>query len=160
MTFIKSFKNQSWLFPPSIEELIPEDHVCFLVESFVESLDYSIFEKNCDGAGHPSYHPRVLLKLLVMGVLDRIRSSRNVARNARENIVYMYLAEKLTPDFRTISDFRKNNPDLIKVAFKHTVNLAKNEGMLDLSHFSTDGTKIRANASNKRIFTARVRVPP
>jgi transposase len=153
MTFIKSFKNQSWLFPPSIEELIPEDHVCFLVESFVESLDYSIFEKNCDGAGHPSYHPRVILKLLVMGVLDRIRSSRNVARNARENIVYMYLAEKLAPDFRTISDFRKNNPELIKVAFKHTVNLAKNEGMLDLSHFSTDGTKIKANASNKRIFT-------
>ena len=70
----------------------------------------------------------------------------------------MYLTEKLTTDFNN-KRFCKNNPDL-KVAFKHTVNLAKNEGMLDLSHFSTDGTKIRANASNKRIFTARVRVPP
>ena len=57
MIFTQSFKNQSWLFPPSIEELIPEDHVCFLVESFVESLDDPTFEESCDGVGHPSYHP-------------------------------------------------------------------------------------------------------
>ncbi|NJD78669.1 MAG: transposase, partial [Candidatus Methanoperedens sp.] len=113
--FIKSFKNQTWLFPPSIEELIPEDHVCYMVESLIESLDFSVFEIKYDGVGHPAYHPRILLKLLLMGMLDRMRSSRKLARNARENVVYMYLAEKLTPDFRTISDFRKNNPDLIKV---------------------------------------------
>jgi transposase len=153
MVFIKSFKNQSWLFPPCIEELIPEDHVCYLVESFIESLDFSAFDEKYDGAGHPTYHPRILLKLLLMGMLDKMRSSRMLARNARENVVYMYLAEKLTPDFRTISDFRKNNPDLIKMVFKHTVSLAKKEGMLDLTHFATDGTKIRANASNRRVFT-------
>ena len=153
MVFIKSFKNQSWLFPPCIEELIPEDHVCYLVESFIESLDFSAFDEKYDAAGHPTYHPRILLKLLLMGMLDKMRSSRMLARNARENVVYMYLAEKLTPDFRTISDFRKNNPDLIKMVFKHTVSLAKKEGMLDLTHFATDGTKIRANASNRRVFT-------
>jgi len=153
MAFIHSFKNQSWLFPPSIEELIPNDHVCFLVESFVESLDFSDFDQKYDGAGHPAYHPRVIIKLLVMGMLDRIRSSRRLARNTRENVVYMYLAEKLTPDFRTISDFRKNNLDIIKMVFKHTVIFAKEEGMLDLSHLSTDGTKIKANASSRRVFT-------
>lgn len=153
MVFIKSFKNQTWLFPPSIEELIPEDHVCYLVESFIESLDFSVFEIKYDGAGHPGYHPRILLKLLLMGMLDKMRSSRKLARNTRENVVYMYLAEKLTPDFRTISDFRKDNPDLIKTVFKHTVTLAKKEGMLDLSHFATDGTKIKANASSRRVFT-------
>ncbi len=153
MVFIKSFKNQTWLFPPAIEDLIPEDHVCFLVENFIDSLDLSVFEEKYEGAGHPAYNPGILLKLLVMGVLDKIRSSRRLAKNARENVVYMYLAEKLTPDFRTISDFRKDNPDLIKMVFKHTVSLAKQEGMLDLSHFSTDGTKIKANAANKRIFT-------
>ena len=153
MAFIKSFKNQSWLLPPSIEELIPEDHICYLVESFVESLDFSSFYEKYDGAGHPAYHPRILLKLLLMGMLDKMRSSRMLARNVRENVVYIYLAEKLTPDFRTISDFRKNNPDLMKMVFKHTVSLAKNEGMLDLTHFATDGTKIKANASNRRVFT-------
>ncbi len=153
MVFIKSFKNQTWLFPPAIEDLIPEDHVCFLVENFIDSLDFSAFEEKYEGAGHPAYHPGVLLKLLIMGVIDKIRSSRRLAKNARENVVYMYLAEKLTPDFRTISDFRKNNPDLIKTVFKHTVHLAREEGMLDLSHLSTDGTKIKANAADKRILT-------
>ncbi len=54
-------------------------------------LDYSTFDIRYSGAGHPAYHPRILLKLLIMGVLDRVRSSRRLARNARENVVYMYL---------------------------------------------------------------------
>ena len=153
MVYIHSFKEQSWLLPPSIEDLIPEDHICILVESLIESLDFSSFDIRYNGPGHPAYHPRILLKLLVMGVLDKIRSSRKLSRNARENIVYMYLAEKLTPDFRTISDFRKNNPDLVKEVFKHTVTLAKGEGMIDLSHLSTDGSKQKANAANKRALT-------
>ena len=153
MVYIHSFKEQSWLLPPSIKDLIPEDHICILVESLIESLDFSSFDIRYDGPGHPAYHPRILLKLLVMGVLDKIRSSRKLSRNARENIVYMYLAEKLTPDFRTISDFRKNNPDLVKEVFKHTVTLAKGEGMIDLSHLSTDGSKQKANAANKRVLT-------
>jgi transposase len=153
MVFIKSYKGQNWLLPPSIEEMIPKDHVCYLVESLVESLDFSKFEAIYAGPGHPAYHPRVLLKVLVMGVMDRVRSSRRLARNVRENLVYIYLAEKLTPDFRTISDFRKQNPTLLKEVFKHTVTLAKEEGLLDLSHLSTDGSKQKANAANKRILT-------
>ena len=153
MVYIHSFKEQSWLLPPSIEDLISEDHICILVENLIESLDFSSFDIRYNGPGHPAYHPRILLKLLVMGVLDKIRSSRKLSRNARENIVYMYLAEKLTPDFRTISDFRKNNPDLVKEVFKHTVTLAKSEGMIDLSHLSTDGSKQKANAANKRVLT-------
>ena len=82
-------------------------------------------------------------------MLERIRSSR---RLARENVVYLYLTEKLTHDFRIISDFRKNNLDIIKMAFKYTVIFAKEEGMLDLSYLSSDGTKIKANASSRRVF--------
>ena len=141
MAYIQSFKEQTWLLPPSIEALIPEDHVCFLIESLVDALDYGAFDIKYSGAGHPAYHPRVPLKLLIMGVLDRVRSSRRLARNARENVVYMYLSEKLSPDCRTISDLRQNNAELVKEAFKHTVTLAKEEGLLDLSHLSTDGTR-------------------
>ena len=153
MAYIQSYKGQSWLLPPSIEDLIPDDHICFVVEGLVDSLDYSTFDIRYSGAGHPAYHPRILLKLLIMGVLDRVRSSRRLARNARENIVYLYLSEKLVPDFRTISDFRKDNPELVKEVFKHTVSFAKEEGLLDLSYLATDGSKVKANASNRRILT-------
>jgi transposase len=132
--------------------MIPEDHICFLVESIVESMDFTSFDLKYSGAGHPAYHPRILLKILIMGILDRVRSSRRLAKNARENIVYMYLSEKVTPDFRTISDFRKDNGDIVKEAFKHTVSFAREEGLLDLTHLSTDGTKLRANASNRRVL--------
>lgn len=152
MAYIQSQKGETWLLPPSIEEMIPEDHICYLVEGIVESLDYSEFNIKYSGAGHPAYHPRVLLKLLIMGVMDKIRSSRKLARSARENVVYIYLSEKLTPDFRTISDFRKNNPELIKEAFKYTVAFAREEGLLDLTHLSTDGSKVKANTA-KRILT-------
>ena len=90
---------------------------------------------------------------MVMGVLDRVRSSRWLARNARENVVYPYLSEKLSPDFRTISDFRKDNPALVKEVFKHTVSFAREEDLLDLSHLSTDGSKVKANASTRRVLT-------
>jgi transposase len=153
MAYIQSHKDLAWLLPPSIEDLIPEDHICYLVESLVDNLDYRSFDIQYSGAGHPAYHPRVLLKLLVIGVLDRVRSSRRLARNARENVVYIYLSEKLTPDFRTISDFRKDNPSLVKEVFKHTVSFAKQEGLLDLSHLSTDGSKVKANASNRKVLT-------
>lgn len=153
MAYIESYKGQTWLLPPSIEDLIPDDHICFLVEGLVDSMDYRTFDIRYSGAGHPAYHPRILLKLLIMGVLDRVRSSRRLARNARENVVYMYLSEKVTPDFRTISDFRKDNSEVVKEVFKHTVSFAKEEGLLDLSHLSTDASKVKANASNRRVFT-------
>ena len=153
MAYIKSFRNQSWLLPPSLEDIIPEDHICYLVEGLVALIDFSLFDVKYSGPGHPAYHPRILIKLLVMGILDRVRSSRRLARNARENIVYMFLAEKTNPDFRTICDFRKNNSTLIKEVFKHTVVLARQNGMIDLSHLSTDGSKQRANVANKRMLT-------
>ena len=120
-----------------------------LAERIINLQDFKDFDIKYSGAGRPAYHPRIILKILLIGVLDRVRSSRRLAKNARENLVYIYLSEKLSPDFRTINDFRKNNPDLVKYAFKHTITIAKNEGLLDLSILSTDGTKIKANASSK-----------
>ena len=109
MVFIESSKNEVWTLPPDIRDLIPSDHICYLVEAFVDMMDFSEFEIRCEGPGHPSYHPCILCKILIQSMLDRVRSSRAIARNVRENIVYMYLAEHLQPDFRTISDFRKDN---------------------------------------------------
>jgi transposase len=107
MAFIKSSKNQAWTLPPDIRDLIPSDHICYLVESFVDEMNFSGFETRYYGSGHPVYHPCIICKILIQSMLDRVRSSRAIARNVREKIVYMYLAENLQPDFRTIRDFRK-----------------------------------------------------
>lgn len=150
MVFYKDMRNQNWLFPPSILDLIPENHICFLVDEVIESMDFSDIEKRYQGPGHPAYHPKIMLKLLIMAAIDGVRSSRKIARMARENVVYMFLAGMLKPDFRTISDFRKNNADLISQVFKKVIDYARDAGLIKLGHVSIDGTKIRANASNEK----------
>lgn len=152
MTYINSYKNQNWLIPQSIKDLIPEKHICFFVEEFVESLNFSNFHQLYDGAGHPAYHPRILMKILLQGMLSRIRSSRKLAAATRENFIFMYLAEKLNPDFRTVARFRKDNSKFIKDTFKQTVKLASDYKILDMNFIGIDGSKIKAQASKKQYF--------
>ena len=152
MTYITSYKNQNWLIPQSIKNMIPKEHICFFVEEFVESLDFSDFDLIYDGAGHPAYHPRILMKTIIMGMLSRIRSSRKLASATRESFIFMYLAEKVTPDFRTIARFRKDNAVFIKQTFKETVRLASEYRVIDLSFIGIDGSKVKAYASKKQYF--------
>ena len=104
MAYKQTQKDQNWLLPLNIKEIIPADHICFLVENFVEGLNYSKFDMIYASAGNPAYHPRILMKILVRGMLSKVRSSRRLAQSTRENIVMMYLAEKVSPDFRTMTD--------------------------------------------------------
>ena len=153
MTFYKDLKDQQLLLPPNIHDLIPKNHICHLVDKIIQNMDLTEIEKRFEGAGHPAYHPKIILKLLILGQVDGIRSSRIIAKNARENVVYMYLAGLLQPDFRTISDFRKNNLELVKSSFQEVVRFAKDLGMISLGHICIDGTKIKANASNYSAVT-------
>ena len=132
--------------------MIPENHICFLVEEFAEYLDYSNFDMIYDGAGHPAYHPRIIMKVLVIGMLSKVRSSRKLSRACRENFVFMYLAEKVQPDFRTINRFRKDNSAFVKNTFKKTVELASKNKLIDISFISIDGSMLKANASKKKYF--------
>ena len=152
MVYIKSDKNQNWLLPLSIKDMIPEDHICFLVEDFAESLDYTNFDIEYDGAGHPAYHPRINMKILIQGMLSKVRSSRKLASACRENFVMTYLAEKTKPDFRTIARFRKDNKEFVKNTFKKTVELANKNTLVDLSFISIDGSMLKASASKKKYF--------
>ena len=149
MTYISSYKGQDWLLPTSIKQMIPEKHISFFVEEFVESLDFSGFDMVYDGAGHPAYHPRIIMKIIIQGMLSKERSSRKLAGACRENFVFMYLAEKVQPNFRTIARFRKNNGKFIKEVFKETIDLASENGLVDLNLICTDGSKIKANSSKK-----------
>lgn len=133
--------------------MIPKDHICFLIENVVDKLDFSTFDIRYSGAGHPAYHPRIICKLLTQSMIDKIRPSRAIARNGRENIVFMYLTENLCPDFRTISNFRKNNQDLLRNLFKITVSTANELGAIGLEQLSIDGSKLKACASNSSNVT-------
>ena len=137
----------------SIKDMIPKDHICFLVEDFAENLDYKNFDMMYNGAGHPAYHPRIIMKIIIQGMLSRTRSSRKLASSCRESFVMMYLAEKTQPDFRTIARFRKNNAHLVKDAFRKTVEIASEKKLIDLSFISLDGSKIKAYSSKKRYFS-------
>src|SRR3989339_2063395 len=152
MTYISSYKNQNWLLPTSIKQMIPQNHISFFVEEFVESLDFSGFDMISESPGHPAYHPQIIMKIIIQGMLSKERSSRKLASACRENFVFMYLAEKVQPDFRTIARFRKNNASFIKEAFKKTVELANKSKLIDLSFISIDGSMLKAYAGKKRYF--------
>jgi len=150
MAYIKSFRNQNYLLPPNITDLFSEDHVCYLIEQITDDIDYNDFDDKYAGAGHPAYHPRIPLKLLLMASIDAQRSSRKIAKLSSENVIYIYLSEKTHPDFRTISNFRKDNKELLKQVALQLNKFALERGLIDLSHIITDGTTIKANANNKR----------
>jgi len=141
--------GQSWLLPPSVSDLIPVDHICYLVIAIVNSIDVSeIEEKYRFKPGNPAYPRRMLLRLLVQAAIDGVWSSRKIDKLAHENVVCMYLAGNEKPDFRTLCNFKSENKELIEAAFKKTVTFAKALGIAKLGHLSTDGTKMKANASN------------
>ena len=153
MAYMNSYKGQNWLIPQSIKDMISNDHICFFVEEFVNSLNFTNFDMIYDGAGHPAYHPRIIMKVIIQGMLSKERSSRKLASACRENFVFMYLAEKVQPNFRTIARFRKNNKDFVKEAFKETVKLASENDLVDLNLICIDGSKIKANSSKKMCLT-------
>ncbi|MGB3458395.1 MAG: IS1182 family transposase, partial [Halobacteriota archaeon] len=148
MAFIRRLRNQNWLFPPTIADLIEEDHICRLVDDVVENIDFKTSAEKYDGPGSPAYHPKVMMKLLIQGTIDGIRSSRKISKATKENVVYMYLSDHLNPDFRTICRFRKDNLETIKLVIAEIAKLAREMGMVKLGHLSIDGTKIKASASN------------
>ena len=67
MVYLQTNKNQNWLLPLSINDMMPKYHICFLVEEFAENLDYKNFDVRYDGAGHPAYHPRIIMKIIILG---------------------------------------------------------------------------------------------
>jgi|TARA_Y100000031_G_C8213255_1_gene382056 transposase len=123
-----------------------------LIEQITNEIDYSKFDQKYSGAGHPAYHPRINLKLFMMAGVDKISSSRVIAKNSQENVVYIYLAEKVKPNFRTISDFRMNHPELIAQASLQLKMFGLKRGLIDLSQIFIDGTKIIANVNNDRVI--------
>ena len=112
-------RNQSTLFPESLEEYIGEDNTVRVIDAYVDELDLLSmgFERvQPKATGRPGYHPSILLKLYIYGYLNCTQSSRRLEREAGRNVELMWLTGKLAPDFKTIADFRKDNGLAIRSA--------------------------------------------
>lgn len=153
MVYINSNPQQIQLLPTNLREIISDNHICYLIENVVHHIDFIKFDEQVQGPGNPSYHPRILLKIIINGVCDRVTSTRKLAKLTSENVIFRYLAENLTPDFHTIAMFRKNNAELIKDCFLETIKIAKELDMVNFNKLYLDGTKIKANASKSKSFS-------
>ncbi|RXP53781.1 transposase, partial [Lutibacter sp. HS1-25] len=140
-------QQQNWLFPPSIEELIADDHPVRIVNGIVEQLDLSLLVEEYSKEGKPSYHPKMMLKVMVYAYMDNTYSSRKIEKAMRENINFMWLAAQQVADHNTIARFRsKKLKTIFKDIFKQVVLLLAEEGLVTLKEVFTDGTKIESIA--------------
>src|SRR4029453_15400906 len=149
-------RSQATLLPECLDDYIAEDNPVRAVDAFVEELDLKgLGFAGADPAltGRPAYHPGVLLKIYIYGYLNRIASSRRLERETQRNVELMWLTGRLTPDFKTIADFRHDHGKAIRKVFCQFVLLCRKLGLFAQSIFAVDGSKFKAVNNRDRNFT-------
>jgi transposase len=147
-------REQSILFPQSLDQIISPDNEVRIIDLFAESINLEDFKfvTKTSKEGRPAYHPKDLLKLFVYGYLNHIRSSRQLEKECKRNIELMWLMKQLAPDHNTISNFRRDNEKAIRKVFRHTVSIAKHFNLIGGTLVAGDSTKLRAQNSKKNNF--------
>ena len=151
-------REQATLFPECLGDWIEEGNPVRVIDAFVDKLDLSSlgFEGVApEATGRPSYHPAVLLKLYIYGYLNRVQSSRRLEREARRNVEVMWLTGRLTPDHKTIADFRKDGGRAIKQVCVRFIELCRLMGLLTTASVAIDGSKFKAVNTLTRTSHAR-----
>jgi transposase len=148
-------RNQVTLFPETLEDYVAEDSAARVIDVFVDELDLCSlgFATEAPATGRPGYHPATLLKLYVYGYMNRIQSSRRLEREAQRNVELMWLTGRLTPDFKTIADFRKDNGDAIRRVCREFVVLCRKLNLFAEAFVAIDGSKFKAVNNRDRNFT-------
>ena len=149
-------RTQITLLPEMLDDYITEENSVRVVDVFIDNLDLQSL--GFDGVmpaatGRPSYHPAVLLKLYVYGYLNRIQSSRRLEREAQRNVELMWLTGRLTPDFKTIANFRKDNGKAIRRVCSQFVVICKNLNLFADTLITIDGSKFKAANNRDKNFT-------
>ena len=152
-------REQMWLLPPSLDELLPLDHPARFVAEFVDALDRDNWtelgvEIEGDPMGAPAYHPRALLSVWLYGFMTGVRSCRKLEAACRDQIPYLWLTGWQHPDHNTLWRFYKEHRQSMRKLFERTVRTAVTMKLLDLAVQAVDGTKVEANASVYRTHNA------
>ncbi|MCP5075519.1 MAG: IS1182 family transposase [Rhodobacteraceae bacterium] len=149
-------RSQLLLLPETVDDYVGPDNTVRFIDAFVDSLDLSGagFARVVPKAtGRPGYDPGDLLKLYIYGYLNRVRSSRRLEAEAKRNIEVIWLMRRLTPDFKTIADFRRDNRAAFRQVFRKFVALCRDLGLFGRELIAVDGTRIKAVNSGERNFT-------
>jgi transposase len=140
-------RDTGFLLPPSVDDWLPQRHLARFVVEVVDRLDLSALEQAYRGSGSASYHPAMLLSLLIYGYATRVFSSRALERATYDSVAVRFIAGNEHPDHDTIATFRKRFLGQIEPLFVEVLKLARAMGMLKLGTVALDGTKVHANAS-------------
>ncbi len=153
-TFLPYYPEQRLLLPAALQEWLPPDHLACFISDVVDQLDLSaITERYEEQRAGPPYHPRMMVKVLLYGYCTGVASSRRMAQRLHEDIAFRVLAANNTPDFRSISDFRKAHLEALSGLFLQVLALCQRAGLVKLGHVALDGTKVRANASKHQAMS-------
>jgi transposase len=136
-----------FLMPPSVDEWLPQKHLARFVVEVVDGLDLSAMSKSYRGSGSASYHPKVLLSLLIYGYATGVFSSRKLERATYDSVAFRFIAANDHPDHDTIANFRRRFLKAVEALFVQVLLLAREMGVLKMGTVALDGTKIHANAS-------------
>jgi len=151
-------RSQSTLLPECLEDYIAEDNPVRAIEVFVDELNLGTlgFEGAAPKAtGRPAYHPSTLLKIYIYGYLNRIQSSRRLERESQRNLELIWLTGRLTPDFKTIADFRKDNGAAIRRVCREFIVLCRGLNLFSEAIVAIDGSKFKAVNNREKNFTDR-----
>jgi transposase len=151
-------RSQSALFPEHLDDYIAEDNPVRVIDVFVDELDLNGlgFEgMEPEATGRPGYHPGSLLKIYIYGYLNRIQSSRRLERETQRNVELIWLTGRLTPDFKTIADFRKDNGHAIRGVCREFIVLCREMKLFSEAVVAIDGSKFKAVNNRDKNFTAR-----
>jgi len=149
-------QNQVQLLPQSLSDAITPDHIARLISQVIDEMDLSFIESMYSSIGQKAYNPRMLFKVLVYGYTAGIRSSRKIADRLGEDVVFMWLAGRQAPDFRTIADFRKDRLIDVKKAFREVLDLCQKLGMIRIGKVAIDGTKFRSDSNGNKMQYRKV----
>ena len=148
-------RSQLTLMPESLEDYIGADNPVRVIDAFVDALDLAEmgFDASAAATGRPGYHPALLLKIYIYGYLNRIQSSRRLEREAGRNVELMWLTGRLSPDFKTIADFRRDNGKGIRNVCRRFVALCRQLNLFSEAIVAIDGSKFKAVNNRDKNFT-------
>ena len=150
-------REQAWLLPPTLDELLPLDHPARFVAEFVDALDREGWKElgveiEGDPLGAPAYHPRALLSVWLYGFMTGVRSCRKLEVACRDQIPYLWLTARQRPDHNTLWRFYQGHRQAMRKLFRRTVRTAVAMDLMDLAVQAVDGTKVMANAARDRSY--------
>ena len=147
--------NDSWLFPPSPQDWLPENHLVYFLLDVVQKIDTSplINEYDTGKGGQPPFHPKMMLTLLLYSYSVGLFSSRKIMQRCETDVAFRVIVGEDIPNFRRVAEFRKRHLQQMQPLFLEVLVLCREAGLLNVGRLSLDGTKVKANASRHKAMS-------